>query len=653
MADSVKPLRLRREIAPRPTPTEASEGPIARVLVDSGLLHIDQEFDFLVPAEMSESISIGVLVKVPFNRKQVLGIVTGRFETSTFRGEIRFISELVRPFPVITQNVLKLATEVKRYYGGTRWDVLRFALPTFSKKAKIEKQFVGENDLAQAIESKVDARYPKGFWDALHGDPHIRPIRAFWAPPPAEDPFNFLVSLVTHASGSALIILPDYSDVMRFAQTLKNLTNIDERSILVWHSEMTRAERQEIFLQVLQNQPIVLIGVRGALFLPISNLKLLILWDEGSSNYSEQRAPYFHAREVAIMKAHIESAHLICAAPSPSVQAVAYLERKYFALLQAERETSKFRVQAIEERNAPQELGRIPTKAWQTIRNGLQLGPVLVQVPMRGYIQSITCSNCRNQAICSCGGKILWRNRQPNPECALCGSIFHSWRCSYCSGHQVRHQQIGDERIMEELGKAFPLFPIISSNAEHLVGGVSNSPSIVIATPGAEPRAENGYSAVVVLNSSMMLNRATISAEEESRRRWFELVTLLQPGASIFIDADYRNRNIQSLVRWDALGAGIRDLHERRALALPPITKTLLISGESADLPEIVRNLSPHVAISRPKAINREESSIVIRIMTNDSNTIVEEIFQRARNRSAKGLSAMRVKVDPIDPDSA
>lgn len=653
MAEGVKPLRLRRELAPRPTPTVATEHPIARVLVDSGLLHIDQEFDFLVPIEMSESVSVGVLVKVPFNRKQVLGIVTGRFETSTFRGEIRFISELVRPFPVITQNILKLATEVKRYYGGTRWDVLRFALPTFSKKGRVDNHIQSDRNLPQKIEPQVDARYPKGFWDALHGDPHIHPIRAFWAPPPAEDPFNFLVSLVSHASGSTLIILPNYSDVMRFAQTLKNLANVDERSILVWHSEMTRAERQEIFLQVLQNHPIVLIGVRGALFLPIINLKLLILWDEGSSNYSEQRAPYFHAREVAIMKAHIESAHLICAAPSPSIQAVAYLERKYFSLLQPEKEISKFGVQAIEEPNAPQDLGRIPTKAWQTIRKGLRTGPVLVQVPMRGYIQSISCSNCRNQAKCSCGGKILWRNRQPNPECGLCGSIFHSWRCAYCSGHQVRHQQIGDERIMEELGKAFPLFPIISSNAEHLVSSVSNSPSIVIATPGAEPAAENGYGAVVVLNSSMMLNRATISAEEESRRRWFGLVTLLQPGASIFIDADYRNRNIQSLLRWDALGAGMRDLHERRALALPPITKTLLISGESAGLTEIVRSVSPHVAISRPKAINREESSILIRIMPNESNTIVEEFFQRARNQSAKGLSAVRVKVDPIDPDSA
>ena len=70
MAGEIKPLRLKRQSAPKPKPSQATSQPVAKVLVDSGLLHIDQEFDFLVPQEFANSAVPGTLVKVPFNRKR-------------------------------------------------------------------------------------------------------------------------------------------------------------------------------------------------------------------------------------------------------------------------------------------------------------------------------------------------------------------------------------------------------------------------------------------------------------------------------------------------------------------------------------------------------------------------------------------------------
>ena len=123
MAGEIKPLRLKRQSAPKPKPSQATSQPVAKVLVDSGLLHIDQEFDFLVPQEFANTAVPGTLVKVPFNRKRVLGVVMSRSEKSDFPGELRYIAEVVHHFPVIVPTVLELAAAVTRHYGGTRWDV--------------------------------------------------------------------------------------------------------------------------------------------------------------------------------------------------------------------------------------------------------------------------------------------------------------------------------------------------------------------------------------------------------------------------------------------------------------------------------------------------------------------------------------------------
>ena len=98
--EKVAPLRLKREqiLTPERAPIAAKDLPIASILVDTGLLHLDDEFDFLVPDEISHLVLPGCLVRVTFNGKRTQGVVLGRKAQSTFQGRIRFLSELIKPF---------------------------------------------------------------------------------------------------------------------------------------------------------------------------------------------------------------------------------------------------------------------------------------------------------------------------------------------------------------------------------------------------------------------------------------------------------------------------------------------------------------------------------------------------------------------------
>lgn len=650
----MKPLQLKRELVEAVPAVVASNLPIARVLVDTGLLHLDQDFDFLIPEEFSAKIAVGSVVKVPFNRRRVLGVVTSREESSSFRGQLRFISEVVRPYPLVSVNMLALAREIKRYYGGTMWDSLRFAIPALGKTVRVYEgiQEPVHPPAAQSSSNESDERYPESFWSALAANPkEHHSVRALWNANPAEDPFNFLLDLVARCKRSSLLLLPDQVDVDRMHKKLQEDARFTGRAILIWHSQMSRAEREMTFLHILSEEEVIVIGVRGALFLPIHNLDLIVLWDEGSDSYCEQRTPYFHAREVAIMKSHLERTHLIIGCAAPSLTAIRYLNDRYLTLLTRNpltKPSAQVSILAVDDRNSPSESGRFPTKAWQVVKRGLNTGPVLVQVPMKGYIQSLLCSTCRNRALCGCGGKLVWREHRSNPECNLCGTVHNLWSCPYCSGRQLRYHQIGDVRIVEELGKAFPNQSIVYSNKDHRLLELGSNPVIVIATPGAEPHVPDGYAAVIICNSRMMLERATLDAEEEARRRWFGIATMLRPGGALFIDSEGSNRNIQSLIRWNPIDIGLRELAERSELLLPPVVKAVEISGADPAVRSITRNFPREVAISLPKLLPKGEVSVVMRIPHSLATAVLSQIFQRARNQSAEGLDIARIKVDPL-----
>lgn len=652
--NKVAPLRLKREkiLLPKPPSVQAQYLPVASVLVDTGLLHLDEAFDFLVPEELSQLIAPGTLVSLFFGGKRTQGVVLSRKEVSQFAGRLRFITEIIKPFPVVTDSILALVAEIKRYYGGNRWDALRFALPQFSKSiSSIDLPLKSESKPAQISVEMADTNYSKGFWQAITKNPALHnQVRAYWSAPPASDPFIFLEKLLAFTSGPVLLVLPDQNDVERMVSRMRNLGSFNMEQVEIWHSGVKRREREITFLKIINRQVKILIGVRGSLLLPMENVQLIILWDEGNPSYAEQRAPYYHAREVAIMRSRIDKTHLVIGGYAPSIAAAQYLHRGYLTHLAPSNNFIKQQmpsIKAITNRAAPNQSGRFPTIAWQTLRRGLELGPVIVQAQLRGYIQGLSCSRCFNLARCACGGKLITKEERRIPECFLCGSIHHNWSCAFCFHRELRNSQIGDERLVEELGRAFPNQLIVSSNAEHRVLLAPNHSAIVVATPGTEPIAQNGYTAGVIVDSRLSLERATLSAEEDSRRRWFAFATLLQPGSELFIDCEYTNRNLQSLVRWDGLGASLRELQERENLLLPPHAKTVEIRGEYNSVAELIRGLPPQVLISAPKLVENGETVALLRFLSAGNNHILEEIFSRARTQSTRGAHVARVKVDP------
>ena len=133
-----KAVRASRPKRVAKTEPPAEHDPVARVLVDTPLAHLDRTFDYAVPATMAETAVPGTRVKVRFAGASLDGFVVGRAATTDHTGTLSPLQRLVSPEPVLDPAVAALAAQLAERYAGTRSDVLRLAVPP--RHATTEKQ---------------------------------------------------------------------------------------------------------------------------------------------------------------------------------------------------------------------------------------------------------------------------------------------------------------------------------------------------------------------------------------------------------------------------------------------------------------------------------------------------------------------------------
>jgi primosomal protein N' (replication factor Y) len=127
----------------------------------------------------------------------------------------------------------------------------------------------------------------------------------------------------------------------------------------------------------------------------------------------------------------------------------------------------------------------------------------------------------------------------------------------------------------------------------------------VVATPGAEPRAEGGYAAAVLLDGWVLLGRPSLRAAEEALRRWMNAAALVQPaadGGTVVVVADAGLPAVQALIRWDPVTHAERELAERTALRFPPAVRMASLTGTDAAVSDLIAaaGLPPQAEVLGP-----------------------------------------------------
>ncbi|BBZ66970.1 putative primosomal protein N' [Mycolicibacterium insubricum] len=571
----------------------AEHEPIARVLPMLTVPHLDRDFDYLVSAEQSDDAQPGVRVRIRFHGRLVDAFVLERRSDSDHDGQLGWLDRVISPEQVLTPDIRRLADAVAARYAGTRADVLRLAIPP--RHAATEKK----PSLAPA-ELFTPAPDPV-YWSAYAGGEKFlaalgdgRAVRAAWQALPGEDwTARFAEAAAAALSGgrSVLAVVPDQRDVDALAAAAA--LTCDEDNVVTLSAGLGPSARYRRWLSVLRGCSRVVIGTRSAVFAPVVNLGLLMIWDDGEDTLAEPRAPYPHARDVAMLRAHQLRCAAVIGGYARTAEAQALVDSGWAHDLVAPRATVRARAPRIvaldddgylQERDPAARTARLPSVALRTARTALDAGhPVLVQVPRRGYVPALACAECRTVARCRhCTGPLALTSGSSGATCRWCGRADPVPRCNACGATRVRAVVVGARRTAEELGRAFHGATVITSSAETGVATLGPGPALVIATPGAEPRAPDGYGAALLLDGWALLGRADLRAAEDALRRWLAAAALVRPGTdggTVTVVAEAAIPTVQSLIRWDPVGHARAELAARTEVGLPPAVHLAALDG--------------------------------------------------------------------------
>jgi primosomal protein N' (replication factor Y) len=660
--------------------------PVARVAVDISLAHLDRPFDYLVPASMDETAVPGCRVRVRFAGQLVDGYLLDRVQASEHQGRLSRLERVISPEPVLTPEIFDLARAVADRYAGTLADVLRLAIPPRHATAEREAPTAASPEAELPRPARPDpgswTRYSAGeaFLAALAEG---RPVRAAWsALPGPEWPAEIAVAAATTAAAGrgVVIVVPDARDLARVDAAL-TAVGLDgqpgHQDHVCLTADLGPAERYRRWLAVLRGAVRVVAGTRGAMFAPVHDLGLVVLWDDGDDLHAEPRAPYPNAREVLALRAHRCSAAALIGGFARTAELTQLVAAGWARPLAGRPEILRQvapRVRAAPDeaelaRDAAAMTARLPSLALRTARTALAgdaraaqpAGPVLVQVPRRGYLAAIACGRCRAQARCAtCGGPLQVGGSGEVPGCRWCGALAADWACPRCSSGQLRALVTGAARTAEELGRAFPGVPVRASGGPQVLAEVPAEPALVIATPGAEPVAEQGYAAALLLDGWALLGRPSLRAAEEALRRWLNAAALVRPGGSVVVLAEASLPVVQALLRWDPVGFAERELAERTELGFPPAVRMAAVTGAAAavtdfvgsvGLPDQAEVLGPVPAELNGAARDAEPAErALIRIPRADGLALARALHAAQAARSArKDGAALRVQLDPAE----
>jgi primosomal protein N' (replication factor Y) len=621
------PLRLRVQKVDRGERTVSADLPVARLWVDTGLSHLEPTYDYLVPQSLDADVSVGVKVLVDFSGRKVDAFVIARVNSSSV-GNLKFIEKVTSPVPLLSTEIIVLVAAVARRWGAVPSEILSAAIPP--RVISVEKSVAAESSSSE-----------------LPSVNNQSPSHSYYLFTPGEDPFHTIAEWVKKraSQGGVLVVLPELREVHSLANEL-TLLNV-EFSVL--DASLPRTTRYSNFLQVATGASQIVIGTRSAIFAPVTNLQTIVIFREGSESHYERRTPGWNVRDVAIIRSQLAAIDLAFAGFAPSSELSLLIESEAIAL--------KGKGARVDATSYPQFHGELlPDRIFSPIRGALTRGSVLFLVPRKGYSQAISCASCRNIALCECGGRIYFGGPDKGFICSLCNLTSAEWSCKWCKKSSAHLLGRGNLRYAHEIGRAFPGFAVISSDATNAVHEIDNQHSIVLSTAGMAPVVNGGYQAVVILEGDNLFSQLDLRAQERAREAIMQSASLLSPNGKALVVIDNSHPIVAALSRWNLSPLLARELREREQTQLPPLVHAVVLEVAHADAPTFLSGITSSIKEGRvpsstrilgPTRLDEEYSRVILTVSRDHGQELFDFLVTYRKKRGIAKKSIPRMRIDP------
>jgi len=339
----------------------------------------------------------------------------------------------------------------------------------------------------------------------------------------------------------ALYLLPE---IALTSQLINRLRRYFGHQVSVYHSKYSIHERVEVWNNVLKNteKAQIVIGARSALFLPFTNLGLVVVDEEHEGSFKQfDPAPRYHARDAAVVLAALHKANIVLGSATPSIESMYNARTKkygYASIVHRFGDVLMPDINLVDIKEATRKRrmkGHFSEKLIKAITEALEEGEQIILFQnRRGFAPVVECTTCGHVAQCpNCDVSLTYHQHRNQLRCHYCG--YHmalQQACLACGSHTLDNKGFGTEQIQQELGKLFPDVSVGRMDLdttrgkyayEKIISSFENQEMDILVgtqmvTKGLDFR---NVSLVGIMNADSMLNFPDFRAHERS----FQMLT--------------------------------------------------------------------------------------------------------------------------------
>lgn len=566
-------------------------------------LPFDKAFTYKIPEnEFTDLIVIGNLVKVPFRKKELWGLVVEKNvktdltisvekikEISEVNNHIKFNDKLIEFIEKIASyNLASRGLVLKSFLGILNSDKIK--KPNFNaKNQEIDFSKFNLKNLSEKQQKITD----KICEEITKNQHYVALLDGVTGSGKTEVYFKVIAEILNQSQNSQILIL--LPEIALTSQLLSRFENQFSFKPALWHSKITTKEKREIFYGIVSGSLKVLIGARSALLLPFRNLKLIVIDEEHDNSFKQEEIFNFQARNMAILKAKIENFAVLLSSATPSLETyVNAISKKYSHFILDEKFNEKINeVQIIDlcKAKLPSDIFISHDLKKAIIKNFENKEQSLLFLNRRGYAPVTLCKNCGQKVNCNnCSSNLVAHKKIKKLLCHYCGEHEKFYdNCKSCGAeNSFINIGVGVEKIKEEVEKFLPeaRIAVVTSDlvtnfndAEELVKKITNHEiDIIIGTQ----LISKGYDfPELTLVGIVDADSGFYSSELRSMERSYQLLSQVIGRAGrrnkqgkIFIQT-YNPQNFifEKIIKQDKLGFYEFEISNRENANMPPFSK--------------------------------------------------------------------------------
>ena len=403
---------------------------------------------------------------------------------------------------------------------------------------------------------------------------------------------------------SALVLVPEIALTPQTVERFRARFVGEKVGVAVLHSHLSSGERHDQWQHIRSGHARIVIGARSAVFAPLEKLGIIVVDEEHEHSYKQEDSPHYQARDVAVMRGHLEKVTVVLGSATPSLESYYHArEGKYrLAEILARVEEGRMPTTHILDIRTMGKKGATPVlvapRLIEAIQNRLERQEqAIIFLNRRGYASSLQCPQCGNVEMCPhCSVALTFHRRADKLRCHLCDHVGPvPPACPQCGFAPYRYTGSGTEKVEQALVEAFPKARIARMDSDNMRGKDAYARTLgdfaagrIDLLVGTQMIAKGLHfprvTCVGIINADLALQIPDFRASE----RVFQLLMQVsgrsgraELAGEVFVQTRVPfHPAIQFARHHDYVGFAEQELEFRRSLHYPPYERFILVTAK-------------------------------------------------------------------------